>query len=269
MKKTDKIITNNLNDQIAQLFSALKMPAANQTFQNQQKSPDYVDMPFSVRLHHILRAEVTAREEKRMSRLYKESGINDALPSLDRLTYDKSRGLKRELIDELATGEYLRQGLNVIVTGMAGTGKTWLIKSLAKAALAQSVKVLYIRAPQLIERFRQARKEGEPAQYRNRINAKQLVVIDDFGMSPIDAEVQDDLLSLLDDRRDDGTSLIIASQRPLSDWYAYLGGDMHADAILDRLKNSSYIIGLRGRSLRESTAVARKLKTVNKKETDD
>ena len=163
----------------------------------------------------------------------------------------------------------MRQGLNVIVTGMAGTGKTWLIKSLAKAALAQSVKVLYIRAPQLIERFRQARKEGEPAQYRNRINAKQLVVIDDFGMSPIDAEVQDDLLSLLDDRRDDGTSLIIASQRPLSDWYAYLGGDMHADAILDRLKNSSYIIGLRGRSLRESTAVARKLKTVNKKETDD
>ena len=93
--------------------------------------------------------------------------------------------------------------------------------------------------------------------------------IDDFGMSPIDAEVQDDLLSLLDDRRDDGTSLIIASQRPLSDWYAYLGGDMHADAILDRLKNSSYIIELRGRSLRESTAVARKLKSVNKKETDD
>lgn len=45
MKKTDKIITNNLNDQIAQLFSTLKMPAANQTFQNQQKSPDYVDMP--------------------------------------------------------------------------------------------------------------------------------------------------------------------------------------------------------------------------------
>lgn len=82
MKKTDKIITNNLNDQIAQLFSTLKMPAANQTFQNQQKSPDYVDMPFSVRLHHILRAEVTAREEKRKSRLYKESGINDALPSL-------------------------------------------------------------------------------------------------------------------------------------------------------------------------------------------
>lgn len=75
MKKTDKIITNNLNDQIAQLFSTLKMPAANQTFQNQQKSPDYVDMPFSVRLHHILRAEVTAREEKRKSRLYPESYI--------------------------------------------------------------------------------------------------------------------------------------------------------------------------------------------------
>lgn len=102
-----------------------------------------------------------------------------------------------------------------------------------------------------------------------RVVPKQLVVIDDFGMSPIDAEVQDDLLSLLDDRRDDGTSLIIASQRPLSDWYAYLGGDMHADAILDRLKNSSYIIELRGRSLRESTAVARKLKAVNKKEAAD
>ena len=151
---------------------------------------------------------------------------------------------------------------------MAGTGKTWLIKSLAKAALSQSVKVLYIRAPLLIERFRQARKEGEPAQYRNRINAKQLVVIDDFGMSPMDAEVQDDLLSLLDDRRDDGTSVIIASQRPVNDWYSYLGGDMHADAILDRLKNSSYIIELRGRSLRESTAVAKKLKAVNKKESD-
>ena len=59
------------------------------------------------------------------------------------------------------------------------------------------------------------------------------------------------------------------SQRPVNDWYSYLGVDMHADAILDRLKNSSYIIELRGRSLQESTAVAKKMKAVNKKENDD
>ena len=197
-------------------------------------------------------------------RNYKESGINDALPSLDRMIYDNDRGLRKALIDDLATCNWMRLEngpLNILVTGMAGTGKTWLVKSLGKAALEHGYRVLYMRAPQLVEKLRLARQDNEPAKLRNRLNSKDLLIIDDFAMTPLDEATKDDLLSLIDERQG-RASMMVASQRPLSQWCEYLGSGLHADAIVDRLRNTSYRIALKGRSLRENTEIAKKLKEV-------
>ena len=78
---------------------------------------------------------------------------------------------------------------------------------------------------------------------------------------PLDEVTKDDLLSLIDERQG-RASMMVASQRPLMQWYEYLGSGLHADAIVDRLRNTSYRIALKGRSLREGTAIAKKLKEV-------
>ena len=100
---------------------------------------------------------------------------------------------------------------------MTGTGKTWLVKALGKAALQAGFKVFYIRTPQLIERLRIARRDNELGQYRMRLNSKKLLILDDFAMTPMDDATKDDFLSLIDDRQED-EPMIIASQRPFAQW---------------------------------------------------
>ena len=90
--------------------------------------------------------------------------------------------------------------------------------------------------------------------------AKKLLIIDDFGMTPMDEATRDDFFSFIDERGQAGGSLIIASQRGFADWYSYIGDKYHADAILDRLKNRSYFIELKGRSYRERTKEAKKVR---------
>ena len=129
------------------------------------------------------------------------------------------------------------------------------------SALEHGYRVLYMRAPQLVEKLRLARQDNEPAKLRNRLNSKDLLIIDDFAMTPLDEATKDDLLSLIDERQG-RASMMVASQRPLSQWCEYLGSGLHADAIVDRLRNTSYRIALKGRSLREGTAIAKRLQEV-------
>ena len=181
------------------------------------------------------------------------------MPDVSRITYESDRGLKQSLVKELSLCRWIakEQGLNVIITGMAGTGKTWLAKALGKEAINAGLPTVYWRAATLIDRIKQARSDNEPIQFRNRLNAKRLLIIDDFGMTPMDEATRDDFFSFIDERGQAGGSLIIASQREFGDWYSYIGDKYHADAILDRLKNRSYFIELKGRSYRERTKEAK------------
>ncbi len=253
---------------IAALCRELKIPALFENLQKQLDDPTYQSLSFLRRLEEMLQAEKNSRHEKRIKRLMKESEINDTMPCLERLTYEPSRGLDRDQVESLADCVWITQEhpLNVIITGMAGTGKTWLAKSLARQAVQKSIPTRYWRTPQLIEQIITARKEGTPAQFRDRTNSRRLLVLDDFGMTPMDEQVCDDFLSLLDARAKKG-SLLIASQRPFREWYEYLGSNYYADAIIDRLKNTSYRIELKGRSLRESTQEAQMVNKRKSKKT--
>jgi DNA replication protein DnaC len=77
-----------------------------------------------------------------------------------------------------------------------------------------------------------------------------LIVIDDFGLTPLADETVRDLLEILDDRYD-RRSTMITSQLPVEQWHAYLGDRTLADAILDRLIHNSYRLVLKGESMRK------------------
>lgn len=264
--------TDNKTEQNKQIMAlesmcrALKIPAFFAATLEQERNPEFSKQGFLQRLQYILQAEIESRHEKRQARMLKESAINDVLVGIDKISFEASRGLDEGLIMDLACCYWIEQTppLNVIITGKTGCGKSWLAKALGKEAVKKGLTTLYMRAPQLLEKLTQARAESQIAQYRRKLNNRKLVIIDDFAMTPMTDQLKDDFLSFLDERRDYG-SLLIASQRRFEDWYKYLGDGYHADAIMDRLKNSSYMIELKGRSLREQNDCAQKIREFNEK----
>lgn len=246
---------------IAELCRALKLPLFYEDYLLQCADPASEEKSFSLRLMAMLQSEVEGRRKKRQKRLLKESGIHDEMPSLERITFEPSRGLKHSLLMELAQFDWVNRAtpLNIIITGAAGTGKTWLAKALGKKAIELNISTLYIRMPQLVELLAYSNTHNEQIQFRKRINKKKLLIIDDFAMTMMAPQIRDDFLTLIDDRQL-CSSLIVISQRPFCEWYEYIGDAYHADSIMDRLSNSSYRISLKGKSLRETTELAREIR---------
>jgi DNA replication protein DnaC len=138
----------------------------------------------------------------------------------------------------------------LLLTGATGCGKTWLACALAHQAVRSGFSALYTRAARLFDELQVAHGDGSFARKLAQLAKLDLLVIDDFTISPIGAAERNDLLEILDDRV--GTrSTLITSQLPVKAWHTYLDDPTLADAILDRVVHSSHKIELKGRSLRD------------------
>ena len=144
----------------------------------------------------------------------------------------------------------MRHARNLLITGATGCGKTWLACALAHQAARSGFSVLYVRAARLFDELQVAHGDGSFARRLTQLAKLDLLVIDDFAISPMGPAERTDLLELLDDRV--GThSTIITSQLPVKAWHTYLNDPTLADAILDRIVHSSHRIDLKGKSLRD------------------
>jgi hypothetical protein len=162
----------------------------------------------------------------------------------------------RGVITTLAGGDWLRHARNLLITGATGSGKTWLACALAHQAARSGFSVLYVRAARLFDELQVAHGDGSFARRLAALAKLDLIVIDDFAISPMGPAERNDLLELLDDRI--GTrSTLITSQLPIKAWHTYLNDPTLADAILDRVVHSSHKIELKGtRSMRDADAAA-------------
>jgi DNA replication protein DnaC len=160
--------------------------------------------------------------------------------------------MDRSLVAALACGDWLRRGQNCLISGATGSGKTWLACALAHQAARSGFSVLYSRAARLFDELQVAHGDGSFARRLTQLAKLDLIVIDDFAISPMTAPERSDLLELLDDRV--GTrSTLITSQLPVKAWHTYLDDPTLADGILDRIVHSSHKIDLKSsKSLRDS-----------------
>jgi DNA replication protein DnaC len=166
------------------------------------------------------------------------------------INWRASRGLDRHLLANLAGGDWLRHAQNLLITGATGCGKTWLACALAHQAARSGFSVLYTRAARLFDELQVAHGDGSYARRMTQLAKLDLLLIDDFAISPMGSAERNDLLELLDDRVG-SRSTLITSQLPVKSWHTYLDDPTLADAILDRIVHSSHKIELKGPSLRE------------------
>jgi len=244
-----------LSEQTLGQLRALRLDGMVHAIADQATSTAASELGFDVRLAMLVQREIDWRDNKRLAKLLKAAKLKVGSACIEDIDWRASRGLDRGLITQLAGGDWLRHGHNVLITGATGVGKTWLACAIAQQAARAGFAVLYVRAPRLLEELRVAHGDGSFGRRLAQLARIDLLVIDDFAIAPITAAERNDLLELLDDRV--GTrATLLTSQLPLTAWHEWLDDPTLADAILDRIVHSAHKIALKGESMRKKQAAA-------------
>lgn len=215
-------------------------------------SPAYAEMPFLDRFMHLLHAEAAWRDDRRRERIVRAARLKIPAAAED-LDFRAGRGLDRSQIAELLTCGWIRARENVVLTGATGTGKTHMACALGGQAARHGLTVRYARTHELLEAMAIAHQDGSIARMRASLARFHLLILDDFGLAPMTEVGKQDLLDIVD-ARTQSASLLLAGQLPLKDWHAYIDHPMVADAILDRVINTTHKIQLSGESMRRVKA---------------
>ena len=195
-------------------------------------------------LQILIQAEKDSRESNRITKLVKDA--NFRLPALiEELEINETRSVPADIIMQLSSGEYIKSGTTVLICGATGTGKSFLACALGNKACRLGYKVAYYTMQKLMDVIRVARIEGKDQKLLGRLNKMNVLIIDDFGMKPIDGQQQNDFEQILDDRYK-RKGLIISSQLPVSDWHALFRNELIADACMDRISHKSIRFQLLG-----------------------
>lgn len=244
-----------LNEHTINQLRSLRLDGMVRAIEDQARSAAATSLGFEERLTLLVQREVAWRDDRRVARLLKAARLKVSTACVEDINWRASRALDKSLVTALAGGDWLRHGQSLLITGATGCGKTWLACALAHQAARAGFSVLYTRAARLFDELQVAHGDGSFARRLAQLAKLDLLVIDDFAISPIGAAERNDLLEVLDDRV--GTrSTLITSQLPVRAWHTYLDDPTLADAILDRVVHSSHKIELKGKSLRDQARPA-------------
>ncbi len=205
----------------------------------------------------LVQDEKTYRDNQRLRRLLRNAKLRQPA-ALEDIDYRHSRGLSKQVMMELGSTRWIDAHRHVLITGPSGIGKSYIACALGNFAARTGYTVLYLRAPRLSETLQQARGDGSHLKTLTRLAKAQLLIIDDFLLTPPTDWERRDLLEIVEDRYQSGAT-VITSQCPIGDWHPNIGDPTLADAICDRLLHNAYKIELKGDSMRlRSTASNRK-----------
>ncbi len=241
-----------LTNPTIETMKSLKLHGMIEALEEQQQAPAVQALSFEERIALIVDRERLHRDNQRRTRLMRGAHLKVSEASIEDISYKATRGLDKRQIATLATGEWVRRAQNILITGVTGTGKTWISCALAQQVCRQGASVTYWRVSRLIEELRVSHGDGSYIKLLKTISKTSLIVLDDFGLTALSTQDRTDLLEILDDRINTGSTLI-ASQLPVDTWHAYLGEPTLADAILDRIVHTSHRIELKvpGDSMRK------------------
>ena len=229
---------------------AMKLNGMAEAYEEQLQQSQMGELAFEDRFSMLVERQWIWKENRALSTRLKYAGLKlDA--SIEDIDYRHPRGLKRSMIEHLATCEWVKYHQNCIITGPTGAGKTFIGCALAHHACREGYRALYFYLPKLFRELAMAHVDGRITKLLKKIAKAAILVIDDWGLATLKHHQYRDFLEILDDRQGLGSTLI-TSQFPVSSWYDLIGDPTVADAILDRLIHNAHKIELKGESMRKN-----------------
>lgn len=241
---------------------ALKLDGMAEAFTELQAQDVTADLTHAEWLGLLVDREVACRDTRRFRTRMRTAKLRHVGAAIEDVDFRTPRKLDRTLFQQLATGRWIKDTRNLLITGPCGVGKTWLACALGQRACRDNLTVIYQRLPRLFTGLELAHGDGRfPRLFRSLVKAD-LLILDDWGPDRLTAAQRRDLMEIVEDRHGRG-SILITSQLPVEAWHDVIGEPTFADAILDRLVHNAHRLALDGPSLRKAAAATGATETEN------
>lgn len=214
-----------------------------------EQAATYEGLGFIDRMQLLVDQENLTRTQRKQERLIRQARFKLSA-TVQEIDYQHPRNIQRSQMAQLAQGEWIIRQQNLLLTGPCGSGKTYLACALGHNACLQGYSVRYYRLSRLLLELTQAKADGSYHKQLKALARIKLLIIDDWGLEPLSAAHRNDLMEIMDDRHGSSSTAVI-SQLPTDQWYASIGDNTLADAILDRLMHNAHRLPLKGESMRK------------------
>lgn len=234
---------------------ALRLDGMADAFAELQSRDDAGDLSHAEWLGLLIDREAASRSTKKFQSRIRTAKLRHVGACIEDVDLRTPRRLDKALFQKLATGRWIDESQNLLITGPCGVGKTWLACALGHKACRDGMTVLYHRLPRLFADLELAHGDGRFPRLFRQLVKTDLLILDDWGPDRLTAGQRRDLMEIVEDRYGTG-STVITSQLPVEAWHDVVDEPTFADAILDRLIHNAHRFPLDGPSLRKTTDAA-------------
>jgi len=228
----------------------MRLNAMASMYQNHLQNNLYSDSTPDEYISLLTDHEWEERQNTKIQRLIIQAGFRQKATIME-VDFTTARNLEKNMFDRLSSLDFIKKKENIILTGASGVGKSYLAQAFGHQACMMGLKTRYHITARLFSRLKLAKVDGTYNKELVKLQKMDLLILDDFGLQSFDNHARDALLDIIEDRFNT-KSTIVSSQIPVSAWYDIIGEGTIADAILDRLVNSSHRIDIKGESMRKN-----------------
>ncbi len=243
-----------MNDQTIDKMKTMKLYGMLQTFRTSLENQSNTNLTTDEFISMLVQAEWDERYNRKLDRSLKNARFRYKA-AIEQINFKSDRTLDKNQVLRLAECNFIAKKENVLITGSTGIGKSYIASAIGHQACSIGFKVLYEHTSKLFARLKMAKADGSYIKEVARIERQDLLILDDFGIQPLDAQSRTILMEVIEDRHEKRSTLL-TSQVPVNKWFDVIGEQTVADAILDRIIHDAHRLELKGESLRKKKVLS-------------
>ena len=238
-----------MNETILQKMKQMKMHGMAAAFKTSLEDGGKVNMTADEMISFLIESEWDDRNNRRIERRIRVARFRYKA-NVEQIDFKIDRNLDKNLMNRFCECSYIDKKENILITGSTGIGKSYIASALGNQACMLGYKVLYASTSKLFAMLKMAKADGSYIRETARIEKMDLLILDDFGMQPLDSHNRSSLIEIIEDRHGK-RSTIITAQLPVGQWHDVIGEKTIADAVMDRIVHNAHRIEMSGESLRK------------------